>query len=707
MFDSMYRVATPLGLIANRSARHACLLTMGALLLAACGGDEPETITAEVAAVETAPTEESPPEVLAEPSKPDYPVVTKRRLGPNINTEYGEQLPIAADDGDTLWFTRTNYPDPTLRVLLEQQFDEQLASCGTDPAALEARMAEIENLPEDMKQSIRELAAADKGKCPEIEAARDRLLADFDTKRHAEQVYQAVRNGAGEFAKAQRVGPPFNESIERLGTLFGRSVTSAAPDRNTLLLVGAFLNASVREDKSCLGPRSRTPTGEGNEAEQIVQAMDSFFSHTALCLPLAMVRRDVDGWKRTRMLRTEPFDYMLSATSAALAPDGLHIIFAATLGTTHVDDVSRLYHSQLDTERNIWSSPRPLDAIAGDWDDTAPFIGPDGQTLFFASDRPGGEGGIDLYVARRTGDSWAAWSEPENLGPYINTANDDTSISVDASGVYAFMSSGVDEQQDIYEFHLPVNLSPAPLARIRGRILIDGAPLAPFDSDGDGNGQLSPMFGSGSGSGGGGDTNLGGDLAGGPQGEARVQFFRQSDSQMAGVAGINPGNGAFAASLGVGQRYSAYVEAPGFAGIGNIIDLSTVTEATDLSLELDVAPLEIGAKIRLNNIYFDIDKAVLRPESETELRRLVGILERYPAMTIEIAGHTDSQNEDDYNMALSTNRSNAVVDYLIAAGIAAARLRWQGYGETEPVASNDTKAGRQLNRRVEFEILSM
>jgi outer membrane protein OmpA-like peptidoglycan-associated protein len=108
----------------------------------------------------------------------------------------------------------------------------------------------------------------------------------------------------------------------------------------------------------------------------------------------------------------------------------------------------------------------------------------------------------------------------------------------------------------------------------------------------------------------------------------------------------------------------------------------------------------------LNNIFFDFDLATLRLESTAELSRLVQLIKQYPNMKIEISGHTDNKGSDEYNQKLSENRAKSVVDYLVEKGITQDQLIFKGYGEAKPIASNDTDEGQQLNRRIEFEILS-
>ena len=111
-------------------------------------------------------------------------------------------------------------------------------------------------------------------------------------------------------------------------------------------------------------------------------------------------------------------------------------------------------------------------------------------------------------------------------------------------------------------------------------------------------------------------------------------------------------------------------------------------------------------KVDLYGIYFDTDKAVLKPESEGTLQQVLALLKDAPELRIAIAGHTDSQSSDTYNLDLSKRRALAVVKWLTDKGIMASRLEAQGFGESQPVADNDSAAGRALNRRVEIRDLT-
>ncbi len=120
---------------------------------------------------------------------------------------------------------------------------------------------------------------------------------------------------------------------------------------------------------------------------------------------------------------------------------------------------------------------------------------------------------------------------------------------------------------------------------------------------------------------------------------------------------------------------------------------------------VDLDGCEVEAVISLDGVYFDFDKSTLRPEGIVVLNDAAALLKTNDRVVVEVAGHTDSVGSDAYNQGLSERRANSVRDYLVSQGITATRLTSRGYGEAQPVATNDTDAGRQLNRRVELIVL--
>ena len=124
-------------------------------------------------------------------------------------------------------------------------------------------------------------------------------------------------------------------------------------------------------------------------------------------------------------------------------------------------------------------------------------------------------------------------------------------------------------------------------------------------------------------------------------------------------------------------------------------------------MKMTPIPMEAGQTFVLKNIYFDLDKSILKPESKEELTRLHELLSNYPNMEIQVNGHTDNQASDEYNQKLSESRAGAVVNYLKYKGVMGYRMSSQGFGEKVPVSTNETVEGRALNRRVEFTIIKM
>jgi outer membrane protein OmpA-like peptidoglycan-associated protein len=147
--------------------------------------------------------------------------------------------------------------------------------------------------------------------------------------------------------------------------------------------------------------------------------------------------------------------------------------------------------------------------------------------------------------------------------------------------------------------------------------------------------------------------------------------------------------------------------APDFIAEGENVDLTGGPADKKKGLqeikgqELKLIPIEIGRSVRLNNIFFDTGKSILRDESAPELDRMVVVMNENPKLAVELGGHTGS---NEINAKLSQDRADAVREYLIGKGIEPDRIASKGYGETKPVSTNDTDAGRQQNRRVEFVI---
>jgi OOP family OmpA-OmpF porin len=414
----------------------------------------------------------------------------------------------------------------------------------------------------------------------------------------------------------------------------------------------------------------------------------------------SLIRRQGAGWGPPQKLVIPGLETMSRGEyeTACLANDGKTLLMAFS---ERRSDKSDLYVST-QNKRGDWSKPVRLDALNTKDDETTPFLAADGQTLYFSSDRPGGLGSNDIYVAKRLDNSWQKWTKPINVGPPINTAEYDAYYSVSAAGDYAYLVTyqGGQGKADIVRFKLrsddaPAAVAPPTVAQTTGQPATPSPspsrPTAPTQSN---------------------DVVLFSGRLLDPSGKvpanARIVYEDLRDGAELGTATPDPITGAYKLVLPYGKKYGITALVDGFVAKSQNLDLSQVTDGRYLELpgrDIALVPLEKGQAIALNNLFFDTGKADLRPESFPELNRLLDLLNGRPALVIEIGGHTDDVGSDDSNNRLSQARADAVRTYLLGKGVGAGRISSRGYGEGRPVATNDTEEGRQQNRRVEFTIV--
>jgi outer membrane protein OmpA-like peptidoglycan-associated protein len=322
-------------------------------------------------------------------------------------------------------------------------------------------------------------------------------------------------------------------------------------------------------------------------------------------------------------------------------------------------------------EGDYFSEPVNLGKTINTLDDeAAPFLSPDGVTLYFASRGLKGYGGDDIYMTKRLDDTWQNWSEPKNLGPEINSTSQDTDFRIDAKGEYAYVVStkhsiGV---KDIFKIKLSEGAKPEPLVLITGKVY---------------NAKTKEPLG------------------------AKITYFDLNTNKEIGYALSTTPDGVYRIALPKGKFYSFFASSEKFYAVSENIDLLKLEQYTEITRDLYLTPIEQGKSIRLNNVFFEFNQALLKDESKAELDRLLEVLMNNKSLKIEIGGHTDNVGEKLYNQELSGKRAQAVVDYLTSKGIESQRLTSAGYGDTQPATLNTTDEGRQFNRRVEFKIVKM
>jgi outer membrane protein OmpA-like peptidoglycan-associated protein len=333
-----------------------------------------------------------------------------------------------------------------------------------------------------------------------------------------------------------------------------------------------------------------------------------------------------------------------------------------------------IFYSNMDKYGN-WSPPTNIGPVVNTkYDEVDLFIHPDGRTVYFSSRGHNTMGGYDIF--KTTKDKNGNWSTPVNMGYPINTPLDDAFFVTTASGKTAYFASVRPEGKglhDIYEIRFADDEESTPvedkiyLTLVKGKVTdkVTSFPL-----------------------------------------ESYIEIMDNNANEVVATYTTNSQTGGYIVNLPSGKNYGLSVNKDGYLFHSENFNLADTSAYQEITIDIELQRIEVGTTIVLKNIFFDYDKATLRPESYAELNRVVTILNKQPKLKIEISGHTDNKGSFEYNKQLSKSRAKTVVDYLIEKGISTDRLTYEGYAFEKPIATNDTDEGRQLNRRVEFKVLS-
>ncbi len=451
----------------------------------------------------------------------------------------------------------------------------------------------------------------------------------------------------GTWAPASMLPPP-------IMTVNSESVTGTSPDGNMLLLFGNYPGGPLRGN---MYYSKRDSTGAWGEVKPFPAPINSDYF-------------DGDG---------------------KMTSDGKAILFVSDrpggIGGYHPkvslnDPDAQSYHGSNWGNTDIYVSVKQADGSWGPainlgptintpYAERSPFLHPDGKTLYFSSEGHAGLGFLDVFKSTRLSDtSWTEWSEPVNLGREINTAEDDWGYVTSTDGKQAFMSMPgrkiANRAAGIYSMNLPPAAKPSEVATVTGVVQDEtGKPL-----------------------------------------HASIEWEDLETGKVVGELSSDPKAGDYFIVLPLHHNYGYHAERAGYFPVSRHLDLRHDDTAMNITENIRLVSVrsmqQNQVAVNLNNIFFDVDQATLKPESVPELNRLIGILKATPGIIVEISAYTDSTGSVQHNLALSKERAQSVVNYLIAHGTDAARLIARGYGEAQPVASNATEAGRALNRRVEF-----
>lgn len=351
----------------------------------------------------------------------------------------------------------------------------------------------------------------------------------------------------------------------------------------------------------------------------------------------------------------------------SISPDGNTLYFTRESDEKKGPDKFCIFWSQ--KLNGKWIEPVRMPApINSEYSDFAPIIMADGSTIIFASNRPGGHGGYDLYKTQVM--SGGAWSDPVNLGDEINTKYDDRIVSVPASGNIIYFSHPEERNgRLVYRIKtamLPEEMRHSEVITIAGTVTDRNDPSKPVGA------------------------------------EIRVTDAKSGGTQ---VFSNNNEDGKYFIVLNKRKVYNLSVIKKGYVDYSVRLDLGDVKKYDAIIRDIELVPIAAGSSMILNNLYFKLnsDNMYDYGKAQSDLSRLARLMQENPGMKIEIGGHTDTSGEETYNSTLSEKRAQAVYGYLVGQGISRERLIAKGYGCSKALAS----APAEKNRRVEITILSV
>lgn len=473
---------------------------------------------------------------------------------------------------------------------------------------------------------------------------------DPQLNEHFEDIYISYKQPDGTWSKAQNIGAPVNSN-----------------DHDA--------NSGISND----GQRFAIYLGKSNNGD------------------LYESRLTGDIWSKPESMGKNINTKDFHESSACYSPDGNVLYFVSDKAGGQGDH--DIYMSKLD-EKGNWGEAVNLGSVINTpYSEEGVYMHPDGKTLYFSSQGHSSMGGFDIFKSVYN-EKTKKWSKPENLGYPVNTTDDDVFFVISASGRHGYYTSmGADSRglRDLYmvtflgaEKQIVLNNEDNLLASVAAPVKeVVVAPVVEVKEA-----QLTILKG------------VITDALTTHVLEAEVEIVDNQANVVIATFKSNSATGKYLVSLPAGKNYGIAVKKEGYLFHSENFDIPSTAAFQTVEKDVALKGLKVGSKIVLKNIFFDLDKATLRTESTAELNRLVKLMADVPTLKIELSGHTDSQGSDTYNQSLSEKRAQAVVDYLTNAGISAGRLVSAGYGETQPISTNDTKEGRQLNRRTEFKVLA-
>ncbi len=364
------------------------------------------------------------------------------------------------------------------------------------------------------------------------------------------------------------------------------------------------------------------------------------------------------------------FNTTSKETQPCISGDGRSIYFVSARkeGIGMLD----LWVSNLQPDGS-WGKPENLgDAINTPFDEQRPFIHPDNHTLYFSSNGHPGFGSADVFMSKK--DSTGKWQKPVNMGLPINSFEEEEGMYVSLDGATGYFASDrfnagelTQRNYDIYSFKLLPVFAPEIVTSVRGNI-----------SDAESKKKLS----------------------------AEIEFIDLKSGKPVNSTLADISTGEYLLCLETGKDYAMNISKEGYLFFSQNFSLDSIKRGEHFKLDAALNKIKTGEKTVLRNIFFETNSAQLKQESSVELKILLQFLKENPAVKIEIEGHTDNVGKPEINLQLSEQRAKTVYESLISKGIEKSRLSYKGFGESQPIASNDTEESREQNRRTEFRVVN-
>ncbi len=317
-------------------------------------------------------------------------------------------------------------------------------------------------------------------------------------------------------------------------------------------------------------------------------------------------------------------------------------------------------------EKGEWSTPVNVGPpINTKGNEKSPFIHPDNRTLYFSSEGLPGMGGYDIFYSRLGEDG--KWGKPKNIGYPINSVNDDVGFFVSTDGHYGYFASNKYQGvggMDVFSFNLYPEARPEKVLLVKGELKNEETKEAV---------------------------------------KAKIEIKNIKTREITEIP-VDSTDGRYAAVMLFKNDFIMTVKKEGFGFESRYISQEDTTFKETAEVDIEIKPIEVGQSYKLNDVYYATDSYELTAASMVVIDGFKEFLDENPTIKVSIEGHTDNVGNDDYNLKLSENRAQSVYNYLIEKGEPPSRLSYKGYGESTPVADNNTPEGKAKNRRTVFII---